>query len=644
MSGRAATSRLRGLMRPEDPTSAYLSKSDFKIARTCPTKLYYRKCGYPSLADQDAFAEMLAEGGFMVETIAKLLYPDRVEIGSQCGVEEAARRTLNALSPKHVMLAQATVLSRSKLARIDLLEKDGDQFELTEVKAKAYDSRENDADVKEGKPNLFWNRHGRSISSAWRQELEDITFQVMVLQELFPEARIKPFLMMPDKAKTASIENIHSCFVMNRAQQPGSDLHQVCVEFTGDIQNLRNNHFLTKVSVEPEVAALLPEVHEAANEQVAYLCPSLRKIANPLSVYCRCCEFRGGNVAIKDGFRECWQDLAAVTPHILDLYHVADAGGRDGALANSLIQRRKVSLSDIPEDRLTRGDGAVGEINKRQLIQIRHTRYQSEWISDQMYTVLNVMAYPLHFIDFETASPTVPYHSGMHPYEPVAFQWSCHTIRSPGAPVEHAEWINVVDVLPNFAFAEALMHRLDAAGTVLMWASHENTILGTLLQQMAERKYHNPELQHWLRRIVRVPGSKIGGLVDMNQVCLKHYFHPMMKGSTSIKNVCDSIWQTNPELRTEFPEYLRIRDGRIVSPYEALPAFEIGGRSIAVSDGTGAIRAYEAMMYGAGKHSAEVRDHWRQLLLQYCKLDTLAMVWIWCHWSAHDPKTKVGYR
>jgi len=116
--------------------------------------------------------------------------------------------------------------------------------------------------------------------------------------------------------------------------------------------------------------------------------------------------------------------------------------------------------------------------------------------------------------------------------------------------------------------------------------------------------------------------------------CLKHYFHPLMKGSTSIKNVCDAIWQTNPRLRAEFPEYFRERAGHVLSPYDGLPTLEMSGRSVAIAEGTGAVCAYETMMYGPDKYDPAVRARWRQLLLQYCKLDTLAMVWIWRHWQS----------
>ena len=49
----------------------YLSKSDFKVARSCATKLYYKKLDYLSVRDDDAYLRFLADGGYMIEAIAK---------------------------------------------------------------------------------------------------------------------------------------------------------------------------------------------------------------------------------------------------------------------------------------------------------------------------------------------------------------------------------------------------------------------------------------------------------------------------------------------------------------------------------------------------------------------------------------------
>jgi len=120
--------------------------------------------------------------------------------------------------------------------------------------------------------------------------------------------------------------------------------------------------------------------------------------------------------------------------------------------------------------------------------------------------------------------------------------------------------------------------------------------------------------------------------VDMNRLTEQHYFHPLMKGRTSIKVVCDALWKTNPSLRAAFPEYVRGKDGEILSPYASLPPLEINGAMVSVAEGTGAIRAYEAMVYGLERNASATRERWKRLLLQYCKLDSLSMYMVWEHW------------
>ncbi|MFQ3638198.1 MAG: DUF2779 domain-containing protein, partial [Cyanobacteriota bacterium] len=105
-------------------------------------------------------------------------------------------------------------------------------------------------------------------------------------------------------------------------------------------------------------------------------------------------------------------------------------------------------------------------------------------------------------------------------------------------------------------------------------------------------------------------------------------------GSTSIKVVLEAVWRTNAQLRDRFPQYVRYdEDGRLLSPYKALPTGLIHGEAIAITEGTAAVRAYRAMVHHTeGICDPATRDQWKDLLLQYCQLDTAAMVMIWWHW------------
>ncbi|MGA1583086.1 MAG: hypothetical protein ACO4CH_07530, partial [Saprospiraceae bacterium] len=55
--------------------SRTLSKSDYKTGQSCPVKLFYKKNGYPSSNEGDAYLELLAEGGYAVGALATLYYP-----------------------------------------------------------------------------------------------------------------------------------------------------------------------------------------------------------------------------------------------------------------------------------------------------------------------------------------------------------------------------------------------------------------------------------------------------------------------------------------------------------------------------------------------------------------------------------------
>jgi hypothetical protein len=143
----------------------YLTKSDFILARTCPTKLYFKKFRYPSLLDDDPYMEFLADGGYMVEKMAKLLYPDGREIGGWDKPERAFGETRNALADGNCTLFEATVIDGKLLARQDVLQRCGKVLRLIEIKSSSVDTAEDGE-------NPFRGQKGGIISD-WRPYLED---------------------------------------------------------------------------------------------------------------------------------------------------------------------------------------------------------------------------------------------------------------------------------------------------------------------------------------------------------------------------------------------------------------------------------------------------------------------------------------
>ena len=204
------------------------------------------------------------------------------------------------------------------------------------------------------------------------------------------------------------------------------------------------------------------------------------------------------------------------------------------------------------------------------------------------------VTYPLHFIDFETSRMAIPYHKGMNPYEQIAFQWSCHTVKAPGAPPDHEEWINVDRKFPNFEFARSLRKQIGDKGTVLTWAHHESSVLSDIALQMKKYRKDDGALADWLADTV---DEDSGRILDLNKVTLKGYFHPDMRGKTSLKAVLPAVWNSDPALHelpwlTKYVQY-DAAGGKVLDPYKTLKAIEIAGQAEAIREGTGAMRAYQ---------------------------------------------------
>ena len=169
---------------------------------------------------------------------------------------------------------------------------------------------------------------------------------------------------------------------------------------------------------------------------------------------------------------------------------------------------------------------------------------------------------------------------------------------------------------------------------MLVWSDHERSALREIAADIRTFGKGPPDLEDWLEPLTR-PHDEGGRTVDLYDICRRHYYHPAMGGKTSIKAVLKAVWQENRSLHDHpwFQGYLLEKDGTVLSPYETLPAVDLGGgESRTVRDGTGAMRAYSDMVYGVRKNDERYREACRDVLLRYCKLDTLAMVMAWVHW------------
>ena len=197
--------------------------------------------------------------------------------------------------------------------------------------------------------------------------------------------------------------------------------------------------------------------------------------------------------------------------------------------------------------------------------------------------ILKALPYPRYYLDFETVAFAVPVWTGTRPYEALPFQWSCHIEHADGS-LEHEEFLDTSGVAPMRALAEKMITTLGEEGIVFMYSSFERRIIRELAARF-------PDLSAELESIV-------DRLFDLLPLVRKHYYHPDMKGSWSIKAVLPTV---APDLNYE--ELDKIHDGMAASS-----AFmEIVSGNMSVEDKA---RTTQSLLeYRSEEHTSELQSH-----------------------------------
>ena len=182
-----------------------LTKSRFKLGMECPNKLYYtKKKEYANNKQDNPFLEALASGGFQVEELAKLHYPGGILIEDKKSdgaydYKVKVEETNMLLERENVIIFEAAFQFENLFIRVDILEKKGNHINLIEVKSKSFNSSDCDFE--------FVGKRG-GIEKSWAPYLFDVAFQKHVIEKSFPEFTVIPFLMLADKGKTTTIEDV----------------------------------------------------------------------------------------------------------------------------------------------------------------------------------------------------------------------------------------------------------------------------------------------------------------------------------------------------------------------------------------------------------------------------------------------------
>lgn len=659
----------------------YLTKSRFKLALDCPTKLYYtRKSNYKDSSDTDSFLQGLAQGGFQVEELARLCFPNgKLISGGDWDYSELTKRTAELLKQKNVTIFEAAFLFEGLFIRVDILEKKGNSIKLIEVKAKSIDSKQHKSYIKKTEKKT-------TIDSRMQPYLYDVAFQQYVMQKCQTNWDIEAYLYLVDKSKCTTIKGLNSHFKI----VPNAELRTGVVVTKNLKQEDLGDPILALISVDEEVELILSgnpkDPGKTFKETVEFYKDHYKKnikIHTPIGSHCKGCEFKDDDPGTqkKSGFHECWMtELPKVRPDLLPVsrsriddpktYEVWYKPARK-ALEEHRYFMDELRLGDVKTD-----PGACGmSRSDRQWLQIEKVINNDKTIKVNIPNLTLEMSkwkYPLNFIDFETSAVALPFTSGMRPYEQLAFQFSHHTVEEDGTVIHASDYINLeVGVFPNFDFIRELKKALEQnEGSIFRYHNHENTIVNVIYNQLIDSdESDKEELCAFIETISHPTGSSSikftpgdRDMIDLQQTVVKNYYHPQTKGSNSIKAILPAVLESSKFLKNKYVatvkdikikslnfdddyKFLTIENGTPINPYKLLPplfegvsnedlenAIESASKEAPqIADGGAALFAY-AKLQDASIGELE-RKETKKALLRYCELDTLAMVMIYEHFK-----------
>jgi uncharacterized protein DUF2779 len=238
-----------------------------------------------------------------------------------------------------------------------------------------------------------------------------------------------------------------------------------------------------------------------------------------------------------------------------------------------LYRQGKIRLEDVPRDILP----------QNQKIQLEGTLYKKNVTNKvAVKEFLDSLWFPICFLDFETTFMVpIPMFDETRPYQQVPFQYSLHYLESENAELQHYEYLAPAYVDPRKKLLENLLKEIPEDACVLVYnKSFEIGVLNDLAKWFPEYSDHIENIIQNIQDLM-IPFRK------------KDIYRWEMEGSYSIKYVLPALV---PELNYDDME---------------------------INDGGMASNAYLGMW--------EMQDHSeiekiRNALLDYCKMDTLAMV------------------
>lgn len=206
---------------------------------------------------------------------------------------------------------------------------------------------------------------------------------------------------------------------------------------------------------------------------------------------------------------------------------------------------------------------------------------------EEIREFMKILQYPLYFLDFEAYQSAIPEYDGIRPYVQIPFQYSLHYIENKNGDLKHKEFLAEAGIDPRRILAERLVKDIPQNVCVIVYnRTFEKGVLKNLAEQFEDLREHLLNIYDNIKDL----------MIPFQQ---RMYYTKEMEGSYSIKYVLPALYPNSPEY-----------------DYHNLSVVHNGGEA-------------RSIYLELPNKSEEEQEIIRKGLLEYCKLDTLAMVKVW---------------
>ena len=539
----------------------------------------------------------------------------------------AWKETEKWVQEESVAICGAVISQNNLLTRIPILVKKGEKLTIIQVHGKLRKRSEGD--------EIPSNIKKRSI----QRYLLKAAYRMEVLKRRFPEQEIDIHFYFPNKHFKSSVDNLH---LFNQHTKPDAE------RIKGELFELFTKVRATRATeqVLQKIPGELSHKH-FANQSVSgaiQIVNGLIEQSLPPGIDrhpgCKYCEFRLPKA--KNG--GCWSRFFPVENIHYPEKHIFELIGHGNTveLENGSYYQEEAEFSrsfQSLEEMIGQRSPTITILNRRnlQILQARDLKIPSLWLK-QNVKILDELAYPLHFLDFEAATYALPMEKDSRPYGPVYFQFSCHTLHENGKVI-HTEWLDLQEgsTHPHLEF----VHKIGAIpeifkGTIMQYSPFEKQGINRLIagfKKEPNRFKHELEI---LEKIRRPEHPKYENrFFDVSKIIRDYYFNKFLTDSLGLKQVLKSIlqWEQNSVFTGFFDDEMNEilfglkedqENRNTIDPYQ-----NIQKPDFSISDGSDAMNAWLAAKNGLlSENEKEVIPG---ILKKYCTLDSFALFVIFKH-------------